>query len=231
MKTIRNAIVVAACMLAMTAAHAQFVSLGGLAGVAGFGVLLGRDMGGDGGDDAPDVDTFVRRNAAISALAGSSVAAINAAFASKQELAAKRTALAAIRQIDDPKLRQVKYAAFYHAEAAETRRLLDSGEMKKRMARLDVDQKRMLSQGLYNVNVGTLQAADLGKDGQVLVQRAGSSQAKLARLVPVREAMPLLSKVAGDANGVFAGVARLAQQAHIAVADAKAGARPAEIRV
>jgi hypothetical protein len=232
MNTIRNAIVAAGCMMAMATAHAQFVSLGGLAGVAGFGVLVGRDLGANDRDtEGPDVDTFVRRNAALSALAGKSVAAINAAFASESQLEAKRAALAAIGQIADRRDRQARYAAFYEAEVAETRRLLDSGEMRKRMARLNAEQKKMLAQGLYNASVGSLQAADLGKDGQALVQRAGSSGQKLLRLAPVREAMPLLSRVAGDANGILAGVARLAQQAHIDVADAKVGARPTEIQV
>jgi hypothetical protein len=232
MNPIRNAIVAAGCMLAMTAAHAQFVSLGGLAGAAGFGALFGSDLvGDDAGDATPDIDSFVRRSAAISVLAGKSVAAINAAFASQQELAAKREALATIEQVADRRERQARYAAFYHAQTAQTRRLLDSGEMRKQMARLDAGKRKMLARALYNVSLGSLQAAALGKDGQALVQRAGSSQAKLARLAPVREAIPLLSKVAADGNSIFTGVARLAHEAHIAVADARAGARPVEIRV
>jgi hypothetical protein len=50
-------------------------------------------------------------------------------------------------------------------------------------------------------------------------------------MVPVKDAIPLLGKVALDASGFLAGVAKLARSNDIAVQDAKAGAKPADIDV
>jgi hypothetical protein len=226
MKTIRAAVVAASCMMAMASAHAQFGSLAALASV-GASMLTGTPTG----DVGSDVDSFVNKSAALSALAGKSVAAINAAFATQEQLEAKRAALAAIERLADPKARQARFAELYKAESAETRRLLDSGEMERRMRELDSDRKKMIAQALFNFTLGSLQAVELGKDGQALLARAGMNPVELIRIVPVKDAIPLLGKVALDAGGFFVGVARLARGADIAVPDARAGATPQDIKV
>jgi hypothetical protein len=226
MNTIRTAILAAGCMMAMTSAHAQFASLSGLASM-GANLLTGAPMAEAGGD----VDSFVSKSAALSELAGRSVAAINAAFATQEQLQAKRAALAAIAQLADAKTRQARYAELYKAESAEAHRLLDSGEMERRMGQLDSDRKKMIAQALFNFALGGLQAADLGRDGQALVQRAAMNPVELVRMVPVKDAIPLLGKVALDATGFLATVAKLARGADIAVPAATAGARPEDIKV
>jgi hypothetical protein len=230
MNTIRNAILAAGCLMAMTSAHAQLGGWGSsLSGLASMGasMLAGAPVADAGGD----VDSFVSKSAALSELAGKSVAAINAAFASQEQLQAKRAALAAIAQVTDAKARQAKYAELYKAESAEAQRLLDSGEMERRMSQLDSEKKKLIGQALFNFALGSLQAVDLGRDGQALVQRAGLNPVELVRMVPVKDAIPLLGKVALDATGFLAGVAKLARSNDIAVQDAKAGAKPADIDV
>jgi hypothetical protein len=225
MTTIRAAVVAASCMMAMSA-HAQFGSLGALASI-GASMLSGTPSG----DVGSDVDSFVNKSAALSALAGKSVAAINAAFATEEQLAAKRAALAAIEQLADPKARQARYAQLYQAESAETRRLFDSGEMERRMRELDADKKKLIAQALFNFTLGSLQAVELGRDGQALLARAGMNPVELVRIVPVKDAIPLLGKLALDAGGFFIGIAKLARSADIAVPDARAGGTPADIKV
>jgi hypothetical protein len=230
MNTIRAAVAAAACALAISPAYAQFGSLGSsLTGLASMGASM--LTGTPTADAGSDVDSFVSKSAALSELAGKSVAAINAAFATQEQLVAKRAALAAIAQIADVRTRQARYAQLYKAESAETQRLLDSGEMERRMGQLDVEKKKMIAQALFNFALGSLQAVDLGKDGQALIHRAGMNPMELVRIVPVKDAIPLLGKVAMDATGFFAGVARLARSADIAVPDAQAGAAPQDIKV
>jgi hypothetical protein len=226
MTTIRAAVLAASCLMAMSSAQAQFSSLGGLAGLGAslFSATQGADAGGD-------VDSFVNKSAALSALAGKSVAAINAAFSTQEELLAKRAALAAIEQIADPKTRQARFAELYKAESAETQRLLDSGEMERRMRALDADKKKLIAQALFNFGLGSLQAVDLGRDGQLLLARAGANPLELVRMVPVKDAIPLLTRVALDASGFFVGISRLARGADIAIPAAQAGAKPEDIRV
>jgi hypothetical protein len=157
--------------------------------------------------------------------------AINAAFATEEQLTAKRATLAAIAAVADPKARQVRYTALYAEESAETRRLLDSGEMERRMARLDSDKKKLIGQALLNFAIGSLQAVELGKHGQALVQQAGISPVELVRILPVKDAIPMLGKVAVDASGFVGGVVKLARAANISVPDARAGAMPASLDV
>jgi hypothetical protein len=226
---LRHALAATGCLLAMDAAHAQLSALGGLASSLG-GMLAGAT--GMGTPDAGyDVDSFVRKSAELSGIASRAVTAINAAFATEEQLTAKRAALAAIAAVADPKERQTRYAALYAAESAETKRLLDSGEMEQRMARLDGDKKKLIGQALLNFAIGSLQAVELGKHGQALVQQAGVSPVDLVRILPVRDAIPMLGKVAVDASGFVGGVVKLARAANIGVPDARPGALPVSLDV
>lgn len=213
-----------ACLLSMNAAHAQFSALGGLAGSIG-GMLAGgaNPLAGAG---AYDVDGFVRKSAELSEIAGRSVTAINAAFANEEQLSAKRAALAAIAQLADPKERAARYSALYDAEAGETRRLIDSGDMEKRMAALDGEKKKLIGQALLNFAVGALQAAELGRQGKAMASQAGMNPMELVRMAPVKDAIPMLAKVAFDVSGFMGTVVKLARSADIAVpkvgADSKA---------
>lgn len=213
-----------ACLLSINTAHAQLSALGGLA--SSLGGMLGGSANPLAGADANDVDGFVRKSAELSEIAGRSVTAINAAFASDEELAAKRAALAAIAALTDPKERAVRYRALYDAEASETKRLIDSGDMEKRMAALDGEKKKLIGQALLNFAIGALQAVELGRQGKAIAARVGVNPVELVRVAPVTDAIPMLSKVAIDVSGFMGTVVKLARSADIAVpkvgADAKA---------
>ncbi|KGF82879.1 hypothetical protein IA69_03835 [Massilia sp. JS1662] len=228
-RTLRHVLAASACLLAVNSAHAQLSALGGLASSLG-GMLAGATGVGTA-DAGYDVDGFVRKSADLSEVASRAVTAINAAFATDEQLTAKRAALAAIAAVAEPKERQTRYAALYAAESAETKRLLDSGEMEKRMAQLDSDKKKLIGQALLNFAIGSLQAIELGKHGQALVQQAGISPVELVRILPVKDAIPLLGKVAVDASGFVGGVMKLARAANISVPDARTGAAPVNLNV
>jgi hypothetical protein len=228
-RTLRHVLAACACLLAVNSAHAQLSALGGLAASLG-GMLAGAS--GIGVPDAGyDVDGFVRKSAELSEVTSRAVTAINAAFATDEQLAAKRAALAAIAAVAEPRERQSRYAALYAAESAETKRLLDSGEMEQRMAQLDSDKKKLIGQALLNFAIGSLQAIELGKHGQALVQQAGISPVELVRILPVKDAIPLLGKVAVDASGFVGGVVKLARAANISVPDARTGSAPVSLNV
>ncbi len=228
-RTLRHVLAACACLLAVNSAHAQLSALGGLASSLG-GMLAGAT--GIGTAEAGyDVDGFVRKSADLSEVASRAVTAINAAFATDEQLTAKRAALAAIAAVAEPKERQARYAALYAAESAETKRLLDSGEMEKRMAQLDSDRKKLIGQALLNFAIGSLQAIELGRHGQALVQQAGISPVELVRILPVKDAIPLLGKVAVDASGFVGGVMKLARAANISVPDPRSGSVPVSLNV
>jgi hypothetical protein len=211
MKTIHKALVVAACLMATGAANAQF---------GGLGNMLGADVG-----------AFVSKSAALSELAGLSVTAINAAFASDQEIEEKRAKLAQLNAITDPKEKAAKFAVMYSSEQAKAQTLLDSGEMEKRMGTLSGEKKKMIGQALLNFGIGSLQAVELTRTGQSLIQKAGANPMNLPKIMPVKDALPLLGKVAGDAGSFFVGVAKVAKGANISVPAVKADSKPADIVV
>jgi hypothetical protein len=226
MKMIRKALVIAAGLMAANAANAQ---------LGGFGAMLGSAKPGAnanaGADISTDVSTFVTKSAALSELAGRSVTAINAAFASEEQLAAKRAKLEQINTVTDPKEKAAKYAELYKSEQAEAQSLLDSGEMEKRMGTLNSEKKKMIGQALLNFGIGSLQAVELTKNGQSLIQKAGANPMNLTKVVPVKDALPMLGKVAGDAGSFFVGVTKLAKGANISVPAVKADTKQADIAV
>jgi hypothetical protein len=204
-----------ACLLAMNAAHAQLSALGGLA--SSLGGMLSTTVNPMAGGDAYDVDGFVRKSAELSEIAGRSVTAINAAFASEEQLMAKRAALAAIAAVADPKDRAARYRALYDLETSETKRLIDSGDMEKRMAALDGEKKKLIGQALLNFAIGALQALELGRQGKSIAASVGMNPMELVRVAPVKDAIPMLAKVAIDVSGFMGTVVKLAKSADIAV--------------
>ena len=227
MKMISKTLLVSACLLAAHAAHAQF---GGLANLVGAATGTA-SAGNAGGDVAGDVSYFVTKSAVLGALSSRSLTAINAAFSSDEQIAAKRAALLAIEQITDPKEKQAKTAALYESESAEAKRRLDSGEMEKSIGELDATKKKQIGNALLNFGIGSLQAVDLTKSGQNMVQKASTNPMNLMKLMPVKDALPLLGKVASDAGGFFLGMVKLAKGANIAVPEVKVDSKVVNIDV
>jgi hypothetical protein len=218
-----------ACLLSMNAAHAQLSALGGLA--SSIGGMLATSVNPMAGGDAYDIDGFVRRSAELSEIAGRSVTAINAAFASEEQLTAKRAALAAIAALSDPKERAARYRELYDAEASETKRLIDSGDMERRMAALDSEKKKLIGQALLNFAIGALQAVELGRQGKSIAAQVGMNPMELVRVAPVKDAIPMLAKVAIDVSGFMGTVVKLARSADIAVPNPGADSKPAALNV
>ena len=227
MKMIQKTVIVAACLMAANAAHAQFGGLGNMLGAAtGAG-----SSGSTGGDITGDVSNFVTKSAILGAISSRSVTAINAAFSSEEQIAAKRAALLAIDQITDPQEKQAKTAALYESESAEAKRRLDSGEMEKSIGGLDTGKKKQIGAALLNFGIAALQAVDLTKSGQNMMQKASSNPMNFTKLLPVKDAMPLLGQVATDAGGFFLGMVKLAKGANISVPEVKADSKVVNIEV
>jgi hypothetical protein len=218
-----------ACLLSMNAAHAQLSALGGLA--SSIGGMLATSVNPMAGADAYNVDGFLRRSSELSETASRSVTAINAAFANEEQLAAKRSALAAIAALSDPKDRAARYRELYEQEAGETKRLIESGDMEKRMAALDGDKKKLIGQALLNFAIGALQAVELGRQGKAMAAQVGMNPVELVRVAPVKDAIPMLARVAVDVSGFMGTVVKLARSADIAVPKAGVDSKPVALNV
>jgi hypothetical protein len=215
MKKIAQAVMVAACLMGAGAAQAQLGGLGGM--------LTGKKA--VGGDIDAEVRNFVSQSAALSQLASSSVTAINAAFASDEQRKLKAAELEAINKLTNADEQKARMAKLYESESAEAKRLLDSGEMKQRMAGLDGEKKKLIANALMNFGIGTLQAVALTKSGQSLIQKGSADLMSLPKLMPVKDTLPLLGKVGTDAGGFMLGVAKVAKGANINVPEVTASSK------
>lgn len=222
MKKIAQAVVVAACLMGAGVGVAQ-AQLGGLGG------MLGSGKGGGGGDIAADVDTFMKQSVSLSALTSQSLVAINSAFLSQEESAVIKAEMDAINKLTDPGEKMTRTKALYESQSAALERLVKSEDMKQRMDKLDAGKKKLVGNALLNFGIGALQAVELNKTGQALVSKAGANPMTLPKVAPVKDALPLLGKVASDSGGVIAGVAKLAQGAKIDVPKVAASSKPVDL--
>jgi len=220
MKKIAQAVMVAACL--MGAAGAANAQLGGLGNMMGGGAKGGADLG-------TEVNTFVNQTASLSQMASRSVTAINMAFKNAEQREQARAEQAAAEKITDAKERDARLAKLYESQAAEAKRLYDSGEMKARMATLDSASKKQVGDALLNFGIGTLQAVALTKTGQSLIAKASANPMNISKIVPVKDALPLLGQVVSDSGSFMAGVVKLAQGAKIDVPTPKADSKPVDI--
>lgn len=223
MKLIQKTVIVAACLLAANAAHAQFGSLGGMLG----GAVKGGAS--TGGDISADVDAFVKKSGALSLMTAQSLFAINSAFLSDTEAESQRAELAKLGKITDPAELAAKTAAVYKTQSAETDNLMKSGELDKKIAALDADKKKKIGGALMNFAIGALQAAELAKNGQGLVQKTAANPMQLPKVLPVKDSLPLLAQVVSDSAGFVSGLAKVAKGANISVPPVKADSKPVDL--
>jgi hypothetical protein len=119
----------------------------------------------------------------------------------------------------------------YDAEAGETKRLIESGDMEKRMAALDGEKKKLIGQALLNFGIGALQAVELGRQGKAMAASVGLNPMELVRVAPVKDAIPMLTKVAFDVSGFMGTVVKLARSADIVVPKVGVDAKPVALNV
>lgn len=218
-----KAAVLAACVLSAGAAHAQ---LGGLGNMMG-----GNKSASSGTDVSADVTAFVTQSNTLRELASTSVVAINLAFMNAEEYAKARAEFDSANKISDPKEKSVKQAQLLESHVAALSRRKDSGELETQMKGLDSKKKKMVGNALMNFAIGGLQAAELTKTGQSIIQKAGSNPMNLSKIVPVKDALPLLGQVAKDSTGLIAGLIKLAKGANIDVPAVKLQSKTAPVEV
>jgi flagellar motility protein MotE (MotC chaperone) len=216
MMKIRKFMIVATVLFSATAAQAQFGAL-----------LGGASGGGGGGDISADVSAFVAKSSALSSLATNALTAINSAFSTDAEVAKKKSELANINKITDPGEKDAKMRALYESESAELKRKQDSGELEKMAGQLSAEKQKQVGAALGNIGIGILQAVDLGKTAQSIMQKA--SMANALKIVPVKDAAPFLSKLVQDGSGLIPGLLKLAKGANISVPPVTATSTPTEI--
>jgi len=204
---------------AVMPAHAQF---GGLLGGAK------PAAGGGGGDIGAQVADFITRSAVLSVLASNSLAKINAAFGNEEDLARRRKEQEELGKITDPQEKQARAAKIYQSESAEAEKLSKTADLQDKIKNLSDDKKKQIGQALFNFAIGALQAPGLVKSGQAIVQGVSSNPMNITKVVPVKDALPVLGKIGSDASSTIATFLKVAQGADIKVPQATADSKPTE---
>jgi hypothetical protein len=208
--SVRRSIIIA--IPGLFAAGSAFAQFGGLGGLLG-----GAMAGGGGGDVGQQVEEFVKRSALVSALAARALSRVNDAFRSDADAAAAKAEREAISKLTDPKEQQARTAKLVESESAAAAQLAKSSDLESKMASLDATKKRQVADGLFNFGIGVLQAMPLLKNGQGIVQGVASNPMQVMKVVPVKDAIPLLQKVISDGSGTIATLIKVAKGANIEV--------------
>ena len=205
-----------------TSAFAQFGGLGGLVGGGG---------SGGGGDVGAQVEDFIKKSVVLSTLAAKALAKINSAFESEEELAKKRAELEEIEKITDPKEKQARVAKLYESERAKTASLVKSADLKEKMTGLDEEKKKSIGQALFNFVIAALRAPGLIDSGQKILQGVQGNPMNITKVVPVKDAVPLIQKFIEDSTGTVGTFIKVAKGANISVPEAKSDSTPVEVPV
>lgn len=220
MRNFKNVLLAVAISLgSMASAHAQLGNLGG---------MLGGSKSSGGGDVGAQVADFLKRSSVLSALSGNALAKINSAFDSEEALARRRKEQEELEKITDPQEKQARAAKIYESESAAAEKLAKSADLQDRMKNLDETKKKRVGEALFNFGIGALQAPGLLQSGQAIMQGVGSNPMNIVKVVPVKDAIPLLTKIGSDAGSTIATFLKVAKGADISVPQAKADSKPVD---
>lgn len=220
MKVFKNVLIASLIgLVAAIPAHAQFGGLGGLVGG-------GKSSGG--GDVGAQVAEFMTRSVLLSATAANALANINSAFDSEESLARRKKEQEELKNITDPQEKQARAAQIYESERAAAEKLAKSADLEDRVKKLDADKQKRFGTALFNFGIGMLQVPGLVKSGQGIMQSVSANPMNIPKVLPVKNALPLISKIAEDGGSTFVTFFKVAKGANISVPEAKAESKPVE---
>jgi len=206
-----------------TSAYAQFGGLGGLTkGVTG---------GGDGGGDIEgQVKSFMDKSGEINRLVFTSLKAINAAYATDEEAKKIAEDVKAFNAITDPKEQAAKVAEAQKTETAKLEELTKSKDAVEKTKKLDSAKQKQVANSVGNFLIAALRAAELSKSGQSIVQGVSSNPMNIGKVVPVKDALPILADAASTSTKVLPGYIKILQGANVSAPKVTAESKPQEVK-
>lgn len=190
----------------------------------------GAKKGGGGGDIGAQVKTFIERSDVINSLAFTALKSINAAYSSDEESKKIEAEVKAFQSITDPKEKNAKMNEAYKTEQAKLDQIAKSADAQERTKNLSKEKQKQIASGLGNFMIAALQAAELSTDGQNIVQSAGANPMDLPKIVPVKDALPLLASAVSASTKVIPGFMKVLQGANIEVPKVTAQSKPEETK-
>jgi hypothetical protein len=75
-----------------------------------------------------------------------------------------------------------------------------------------------------------LQAVKLTQDGQAIVSSVGSDPMNITKVIPVKDALPILADAASTSTKVMSSFTKVLKGANVQVAPVTAESKPAEVK-
>lgn len=209
-----------------------FLAVGSSAAFAQFGGMggLSKGGGGGGGDVDGQVKSFMEKSNEINGLVFNSLKAINAAYATDEEAKKIAEEVKAFNAITDPKERAAKVAEAQKTEAAKLEELSKSKDAVEKTKKLDKNKQKQVADSVGNFLIAALRATELSKTGQSIMQSVSGNPMNATKVVPVKDALPILANAASTSTSVIPGFIKVLQGANVAAPKVTAESKPQEVK-
>lgn len=185
----KQLLIAAALGLALSSSASAF-------GLPGVGVLTGKsEASSAGGDVGGEVSSFITKSNVMNKTVAMALYQLNAAFADKEKQAVLATDAHSLAVATDPKEIDAKAGESIKTQAAEAEKNLKAADAKERIEKLSPEVKKAVGRALLALGISALQAPDLAKTGQSLVQKVGMNPIDIPKVVPVKDALPVLANI------------------------------------
>lgn len=179
------------------------------------------------GNVETEVKDFTGKSAELAAIANVSLVAINSAFDTEEIIAAKKAELSKIDAMTDPKEKGAATAKLNESESAQAAKNLKSADAEKKVKELSADKQKKMGAALLNFGIAAFKAPDLISKGKSILSAATITEA--AKVMPVKDAMPLLGRFVSDGGSTIAGFMKIAKGANIAVPEVSSSSSYAKV--
>lgn len=190
--------------------------------------------GGGGASDAGDIDSkvkaFTDRSAVTNKLVGLSLLSIERAYATDEERAGLTEKMKALNSATDPKEINAQVTEIQKTDGAKVEELAKAKDAEEKTKKLDAKKQKEVAVGVSNFILAGLQAVKLTQDGQAIVSSVGSNPMNITKVIPVKDALPILADAASTSTKVMSGFTKVLKGANVQVAPVTAESKPAEVK-
>jgi hypothetical protein len=180
-------------------ASAQFSSqLGGLAGLSGEA-----NFNGNARDIDAELNKFNEKNTENNRLVFNALRAIRIAYEDAAGAEREAAVTKSFNKIIDPKEQKAKMEEIRKSDLARIEELKNSNETRDRTRKLGNDKQNQVVMGVEGFLIAAARATDLIKSGQSIIRFVSLSRMNMAKVEPVKEAIPILTDTKSAATNIF----------------------------
>ena len=186
---------------------------------AGFGLPSLPSLGGGaaqaGSDVGSQVGAFLKSVQISNELVTRSAVLLLQAVSSKERGAELQKQLDTLGKISDPKEKDAESAKLVASVNAELATQQQSAQTQEGLKQASSSQKVAMGKGLFNLALGMLKLKDAKDSGQGIVAGVGRAPLDAPKVVPVKDALPVLSSLMDNGKAILDSGMALAKTAGI----------------